>query len=59
MGQKKNENYSLGGSISDRSEKLIRGGQGELEYTGVLQQRAGSRNKRLLLTEENQIAQRI
>ena len=44
---------SLGGSISSNPEKTAPRRQGgEPGYIGVLQQRAGSNNKRLLLKKE-------
>ena len=44
-----NEDCSLGDSISDSSEKLLWGFEGDLWYIGVLQQRAGSQNIKLNL----------
>ena len=38
-------------------EKSLQGGRGELGYLGVLQQKAGSWNKMLLFTKENQTSQ--
>ena len=37
--------------------KVVLKGGGELGYKGILQQRAGSRNKRLVLIKESQVYQ--
>ena len=44
-------------SISSGSEKTAPEARGELRYTGVLKERASSRNKRLLLITESLVSQ--
>ena len=54
----KTEDLGPGGSLSDRSERLLQEAREELGYIGVLQQRPGSQNiERLLLIKENQTSQ--